>query len=301
MTANESNQTTAQGYRLITDATADLTPEMIAGLPDIAVIPMEIVIEGTAYTYGPGGSITVDEFYRELRKGKFSSTSQVNPLQYEEFFTPFLERGEDILYLCFTSGMSGMYQNAKQCMERLKKRFPERKAVCLDTKCASLGEGFLVREALRRQAEGLSLEQLAQWVSENQTRVCQWFTVDTFEHLRHGGRVSSAAAVIGTALQIKPLLHVSDTGALEVMDRTIRGTRRAMAALMSRMEKGWRPESCGRVIIGHGGCPDTADAFLRELQERFPSGEFLTAPIGPIIGSHTGPGLLAVVFWGDER
>lgn len=125
--------------------------------------------------------------------------------------------------------------------------------------------------------------------------------MDTFEHLKHGGRVSSAAAVLGTALQIKPLLHVSLTGELEVVDRTIRGTKRAISALLARMEKGWQPELCSRIIIGHGGCPDTAVCFAKELQTRFPQAELITAPIGPVIGSHTGPGLLAVVFWGTER
>ena len=124
----------------------------------------------------------------------------------------------------------------------------------MDTRCASLGEGFLVREALRKQAEGLSLEELVQWIEDYQPQVCQWFTVDTFEHLKHGGRVSSAAAVLGTALQIKPLLHVSLTGELEVVDRTIRGTKRAISALLARMEKGWQPHyHWARRVSGHGG------------------------------------------------
>ena len=288
-------------YCVITDATADLTPEMTLGLPDIAVIPMEIVIDGTPYQYGPGGNITVEDFYQELRNGKFSSTSQVNPMTYEEFFVPFLEAGEDILYLCFTSGMSGMYQNAKQCMERLQKRFPERKIVCVDTKCASLGEGFLVREALIKQAEGLSLEELVQWVYAHQNQVCQWFTVDTFEHLKHGGRVSGTAAIVGAALQLKPLLHVSANGELEVMDRTIRGTKRAISALLQRIKNGWDPEKCCRVIVGHGNCPETAEKLAGDIQKELPYADILTAPIGPVIGSHTGPGLLAVVFLGQER
>lgn len=288
-------------YRLITDATADLTLEMTLGLPDIAVIPMEIVMEGISYQYGPHGSIGIDEFYVELRKGKFSSTSQVNPVTYEEFFLPFLKAGEDILYLCFTSGMSGMYQSAERCMEKLRKRFPERKIVCIDTKCASLGEGFLVREALIKQADGASMEELAQWVYDNQIRICQWFTVDTFEHLKHGGRVSSTAAAIGTALQIKPLLHVSQTGELEVVDRTVRGTKRAMTALLGRIEKGWQPHQCSRIIVGHGGCPDVAEKLVWEIQNQYPYANIIVAPIGPVIGSHTGPGMLGVVFWGQER
>lgn len=286
-------------YRLITDATADLSPEMMQH--DCTIIPMDIVVDDMLYTFGPGGNITIDEFYGQLRSGKFSSTSQINPAVYEDVFRPYLEAGEDILYLCFTSGMSGMYRNAKDTMERLKEKFPERKMLCIDSKCASLGEGFLVREVLEKKAEGYSMEELAEWITTHQNQVCQWFTVDNFAHLRHGGRVSSAGAVIGTTLQIKPLLHVSENGELEVVDRTIRGTKRAMAALVQRMKKGWKPELGTKVIVGHGDCPEAGAKIAEMLQAEFPAAEIMIAPIGPVIGSHTGPGLLAVVFWGSER
>jgi len=134
-------------YRLVTDATADLAPEMLEGLPEISVLPMEILLDGRPYTYGPGGNIGAEEFYQQLEAGSFASTSQINPTQYEEFFLPILEAGQDLLYLCFTSGLSGMYQQAMGCVQRLRSRYPERKILCIDTLCASLGEGFLVREA----------------------------------------------------------------------------------------------------------------------------------------------------------
>lgn len=288
-------------YRLITDVTADLTPEMTAGLPETAILPMDIVLDGTPYRYGPGGDITVEQFYAELRSGKFSTTSQVNLFRYEEFFTPFLEAGEDILYLCFTSGMSGMYQNAEHCAAQLRKKYPERKIYCVDTRCASLGEGFLVREAMIRKAQGASIEELARWVDEAKEKVCQWFTVDTFEHLRQGGRVSSAAAVVGTVLQIKPLLHVSAQGELEVMDRTVRGTKRAMAALLERLKDGWAPEECRRVFVGHSDCPEVAEELAWRIRGEYPDADVYIAPIGPVIGSHTGPGMLGLVFWGTKR
>ncbi len=288
-------------YCIITDATADLCPEIMEGLPEVAVVPMEITVDETPYTYGPGGNIAIDQFYEKLHHGAFASTSQVNPSTYEAFFTPFLEAGKDILYLCFTSGMSGMYQSACLCMEQLRKQYPERQLFCIDTLCAAIGEGFLVREAARKQMEGFTLEELVHWVTEQQKNVCQWFTVDTFEHLRHGGRISSAAAIVGTALQIKPLLHVSENGQLEVMDKKIRGTKRAISALLQRMKKGWNPEPCRRVIVGHGDCLETAEMLASEIQLQFPTAEIKIAPIGPVIGSHTGPGILAVVFWGTER
>lgn len=288
-------------YRLITDATADLTRDMLNGLPEISIIPMEIFMDGTLYTYGADGTITTEQFYNELRKGKFSSTSQVNPTQYEELFIPILESGEDILYLCFTSGLSGMYQCAKQCAERLMKKYPQRKIVCIDTLCASLGEGFLVCEALSRQAEGYSLEKLAEWVISEREYVCQWFTVDTFEHLKHGGRVSGTAAIVGNILQIKPLLHVSAEGRLEVMDKTIRGRKRAITALCKKMQEGWTPDMGHRVWVGHGGCRETAEVLAKEIKKQLPDAEIHIAEVGSVIGSHTGPGILGLIFWGVSR
>lgn len=288
-------------FRLMTDATADLTPELLSGLPEISIIPMEIYLDGCLYTYGSNGTICTKEFYHELRKGKFSSTSQVNPTQYEKYFTPILESGEDIIYLSFTSGLSGMYQNARQCSERLMQTYPSRKIACIDTLCASLGEGFLVYEALLRQAQGYSFEQLTDWVLSHRKSVCQWFTVDTFDHLKHGGRVSSAAAVLGTMLQIKPLLHVSEEGKLEVMDKTIRGTRRAMATLCQRLQDGWTVDFGHRIWIGHGDCLETAKTLEKEIKMQFPDAEIQIAEVGPVIGSHTGPGILGLIFWGSWR
>lgn len=202
-------------YRIFTDATADFSMKMMNELPGFSVFPMDITLGGIPYTYGPGGNISVSEFYAKQRSGKFASTSQINPVTYLQGFREYLQQGMDILYLCFSSGLSGTYQAACMCAEELRDEFPERKIYCIDTLCASVGEGFFVREALRKQAEGMKIEELVHWVIEYRLKVCHWFTVDTFEHLRHGGRVSAATASIGTVLNIKPLLHVSNSGHLE--------------------------------------------------------------------------------------
>ena len=175
-----------------------------------------------------------------------------------------------------------------------------RASIRADALCASVGEGFLVREAARKQKEGLSLEELAAWVEERKLQVCHWFTVDTFEHLRHGGRVSGAAAAMGTLLNIKPMLHVSAAGTLEVAEKP-RGRKQAIAAQLSRMKRGWTPEESRLVVVGHGDCPDRAAELAAMVKETFPDAEPLLAPIGPIIGAHTGPGMLALIFWGKER
>ena len=286
-------------YRIYTDATADLAPEMLAGLPEIRVIPMDITLEGRPFTYGPGGTISAEEFYAAQRAEQFASTSQVRPDTYLRCFEAGLAEGDDILYLCFSSGLSGTFQTACLCAAEVRAAHPGRRIVCVDTLCASVGEGFLVREAARRQAEGLSLEELAAWVEERRLLVCHWFTVDTFAHLRHGGRVSGAAAAVGTLLGIKPLLHVSAAGGLEAVEKP-RGVRHAMAAQLARMRAGWTPEE-GRLVVGHGDCPDRAAGLAALVQEAFPDAETYLAPIGPVIGAHTGPGMLALIFWGTQR
>lgn len=261
---------------------------------------MQVEIGGCGYTYGPEGNMTVELFYHLQRKGNFAATSQINPSVYFQHFEPFLQDGSDIIYLCFSSGMSGTFQSAQLAVEELRQKYPERTILCLDTLCASVGEGFLVREAVRKQSEGLMIAELADWIKSHRLRVCHWFTVDTFEHLRHGGRVSSAAALMGTALQIKPLLHVDEQGCLQVKGK-LRGPKKAMEAQLSRMEQGWSPETGRLVVIGHGSAPDAAAQLQEKVQARFPAAEIYTADIGPIIGAHTGPGMLALIYWGNNR
>ena len=147
-------------YRIFTDATSDLTEALLSGLPKVEVIPMPVRIGDTDYLYGPGGDITVKQFYELQRSGLFASTAGINPFTYETAFEPVLAEGLDILYLCFSSGLSGMIQSARLCIDELSERYPERRIVCIDTLCASAGEGFLVLEAARKQAEGLSLDAL---------------------------------------------------------------------------------------------------------------------------------------------
>jgi len=149
------------GYQIFTGATADLCEGMMEGLPSVKVIPMQVETDGREYTYGPGGNMTVELFYRLQREGSFAATSQINPSVYFQYFEPFLRGGTDILYLCFSSGMSGTFQSAQLAAVELRQEYPERMILCLDTLCASAGEGFLVREAVRKQAEGLSITELA--------------------------------------------------------------------------------------------------------------------------------------------
>lgn len=196
--------------------------------------------------------------------------------------------------------MSGMYQVTNLCAEELRVQYPERKIICIDTLCGSVGEGFLVREAARLQAGGMTVEELAQWVEPNKLRVCHWFTVDTFDHLKHGGRVGAASAAMGTLLQIKPLLHIDVAGRLKVVEKP-RGNTKAMAAQLSKMEESWDCTMGKLVVIGHADCPERAAELKEQVKTRFPDADIHIADIGPIIGAHTGPGMLALIFWGYVR
>ena len=288
------------GYQIFTDATTDLNEEMLWGLPNLEIIPMEVLIGGGTYTYGPKGNLTVNQFYKMQRGGAFASTSQISPGTYRACFEPYLEAGQDILYLGFSSGMSGTMNSAKLCERELKEEYPNRKIICVDTLCGSVGEGLFVYEALKRQQEGMDIEELSMWVAAHCLDICHWFTVDTFEHLKHGGRVSNVAAVAGSVLNIKPLLHVDDEGKLKVVEKP-RGHKAALKSTLNKMEAGWNPEKGDTVLIGHGDCMERAKECKDKILEQFPYADVHIADIGPVIGAHTGPGMLAVIYWGNNR
>ena len=288
------------GYKLFSDVTADVSEELMRGLPEVELVPMQVELGGENYIYGPGGDLTVEHFYAEQRAGKFASTSQINPMVYRECFEKTLKAGEDILYLCFSSGLSSTLQSANLCAQELREEYPERKLIVVDTLCAAVGEAMLVREAARKQQEGLTIEELAAWVEENRLKICHWFTVDSFDHLKHGGRVSAAAAAVGTMLQIKPLLHVDEEGKLRVAEKP-RGRKQAIRTQVAHMKEGWTPEMGKLVVIGHGDCPDDGEQLRQAVLKEFPDADIRVAYIGPVIGAHTGPGMLALIYWGTNR
>ena len=184
--------------------------------------------------------------------------------------------------------------------DELREEFPDRKIFCPDTCCASGGQGMFIRLCAQKQMEGYDIEQLVQFVEDNKDYCCHWFTVDTLEHLKRGGRISPTAAAIGTLLQVKPLLHVIKDGSLEVAEKP-RGTKKAMKAQMARMEAGWRPDICKTVCIAHADCRDRAEELRDLILAKHPEAEILLSEIGPVIGAHVGPGMLMLGFWGDAK
>lgn len=287
-------------YCIITDSTCDL-PENIVSELELQVIPMEFQIDGKIYhNYPDGREYDFHKFYDALRTGKTSTTSQVNYQVFMDTFSPILESGKDILYIAFSSGLSGTYNGSVIAAKDLMEKYPERKVVCVDSLAASVGEGLLVYEAARKRAEGLALEELAAWVENNRLKLCHWFTVDDLNHLKRGGRVSPAVAIIGTTLGIKPVLHVDDEGHLIPVSK-VRGRRKSLDALVEHMVQTCEKPEGQTVFIGHGDALEDAEYVAKLVRQKFKIKDIVINYIGPVIGSHSGPGTIALFFFGTHR
>ena len=239
-------------------------------------------------------------FYNKLRGGAVSTTTQINSEEFLQVFTPLLEAGEDVLYIAFSSGLSGTCQSAFLAREELKKRFPERRLEVFDSLCASMGEGLLVYHAAKLCQEGKSLDEVLAWLKENVLRLCHWFTVDDLNHLKRGGRVSTATAVVGTILGIKPVLHVDNEGHLIPVSK-VRGRKQSLDALVKRMEETVEDPANQMVFISHGDCLEDAQYVEQQIREKLGVQQVIIGYIGPVIGAHSGPGTVALFFLGRER
>ncbi len=287
-------------YQIVTDSTTDITAEMIRDL-DIQVIPLCYTIDGRTYHNIPGGGeMTEPEFYNKLRGGKMSTTAQINVEEFIIQFTPLLQAGKDILYLAFSSGLSGTYQSAVVAKKELEEKFPQRRIEVFDTLCASMGEGLLVYHAAMRKKEGKSLDEVLEWLRQNVLNLCHWFTVDDLNHLKRGGRVSAATALVGTALGIKPVLHVDNEGHLINVSKT-RGRRASLDALVQHMADTAIDPEGQTVFISHGDCLEDARYVERQVREKLGVKKFYINYIGPVIGAHSGPGTVALFFLGTRR
>lgn len=283
-------------YQIFTDATSDLNED----LETVKIIPMNVEIGDKEYVYGPKGNISCSEFYGLQKQGKYASTSQINVLEYEKYFEEALKEGKDVLYISFSSGMSGTYQTACLCKNELEESYPDNRIICIDSLCAAVGEGLLIKEVDKKKREGMSMDELVDWVENNKMHLCHWFTVDNFDHLKHGGRVSAVAATLGNTLNIKPLLRVDEEGKLRVVKK-IRGRHKAMAAQVECIIKTWSPEISKSVVIGHGDDLKAAEELKEYVENKLPDAEIYISDIGPIIGAHTGPGVMVLAFWGTGR
>ena len=240
------------------------------------------------------------EFYRKMRNGGVARTAAANMELFREAFEPYLREGKDILYMGFSSGLSTTVNSGAMAAKELMEQYPERKIVTVDTFGASAGYGLLVYLTVQKKREGASLEEAAKFVEDTRFHLCHWFTVDDLVYLKRGGRVSAAAAFVGGVLNIKPVLHMDDPGHLINMFK-VRGRRASIKALADKYGELAVDRENGTVFISHGDCIDDAKLLEQMLAERFHAKVKLITYVGPVIGSHSGPGTLALFFVGRER
>ncbi len=287
-------------FCIVTDGTADLTQEMIERL-GIVSIPMSFEVEGRAYIHYPDArELSAHEFYEKLKQGSKSVTSLINTDTFLTVFEPLIKEGKDILYIAFSSALSGTYNSSLIAKEDLEEKYPEAKIVCFDSKCASVGEGLCVYTAAQLKQEGYTIEELNNWLEKNILNICHWFTVDDLFHLKRGGRVSALSAGIGTALNIKPVLHVDEEGRLIPMEK-VRGRKKSIQALFTHMEATITDAEEQVIFIGHGDALEDAEYLVELIKERFPVKEVIINYIGPVVGTHSGPGTIALFFFGTGR
>lgn len=289
--------TKMRDYVITVNSTVDLPKEWLEerGVP---VVPLKYTIDGQTYTDMEG--LSAKEFFDKLREGKMSVTSQVNPEEAADMLEPYLKEGKDVLHLGFSSGLSGTLNSMKIAGEMLQEKYPEAKVIVIDTLCACLGEGLLLYKALQKKAEGMSIDEVAQWVEENKLHICHDVTVDDLNHLHRGGRVSKTTAVLGTLVQIKPIIHMDDNGKLQVIGKE-RGRKKSLNKIVDmavEQSKGWDNDI---IMITHGDCVEDAEYVAKLVREKMGIDNILINNIGTVIGSHTGPGVVAVFCMGNKR
>ena len=284
-------------YKIITDSCCDFPTEMYAKL-DLTMLPLKVEFRGDIQNDRNDDSLK--EMYNGFRNGEAAKTSAVNPEQWATAIKPILDQGMDALVMAFSSGLSATYQSAVIAAEELKESYPDRKVLVVDTLAASLGQGLLVWYACKKRDEGMSLEELYAWVEENKLHLCHWFTVDDLMYLKRGGRVSATTALVGTMLQIKPVLHVDDEGHLINVAKA-RGRKNSIDALAKKVAELGGDYDNSTMFITHGDCLEDAQYLAGLLREKYGVKEVLISYVGSVIGSHSGPGTLALFFLGNHR
>lgn len=288
-----------EDFKIITDTTADL-PESYIRENELGIMVVPYIMDGIPQ--GEERKMEVKEFYDRMRGGMMPTTSQINPETAKEYLNGFLEESRQLLVLSFSSGLSGTCGNVSLAAREIMEERPDCRIVVADTLCASLGEGLLVHKAVQLKKAGKSLDETAQWVEAHKENLVHVFTVDDLFHLHRGGRVSKATAIVGNLAGIKPLLHVDEQGHLTAVGK-VRGRKKSLQSLVDMMEKqvgSWRDKNdC--IFISHGDCAEDADYVKQLVEERFGRKDFLINEIGPTIGTHSGPGTVALFFMGDVR
>lgn len=288
-------------YMIMTDSNADLNAQE-AEENEITVLPLTYTIDGVSYLDTPAhDGMPIETLYRKLREGAVCKTAGVGVGAFEEKMAAALEAGKDVLCICFSGALSSTCRSACVAAEAVGERYPDGRAEVIDSLAVTRGQGMLVLDAAARRREGKTLQETADWARSMIPRLSQWFIVDDLNFLRRGGRLNSASAIIGTALGIKPMLHADTEGKLTPVTK-IRGRKRALDALIRKAEQlADRPLSGQTVYLSHAGCREDADFAAEQLRKRLGVADVRIGYLGPVCGSHAGPGTLYLAFYGTER
>lgn len=288
-----------ENYLITADNMTDL-PDSYYAEHGLLMMSLTYLMDGVTYT--AENSLSSEEFYKKMREGCMPTTSQVNPEEAKERLQSFLQINKNIIHIAFSSGLSGTCNSVRLAAQELMEERPDCRITVIDSLAASMGEGLLVHKALEKQAQGATYDEMVAWLEEFRFHVCHNFTVDDLFHLYRGGRVSKTAAVLGTMINLKPVLHVDNEGRLIPLSK-VRGRKKSLHTLVDNMEKqmGQYRDENDIVFISHGDCYEDA-LYVQELvKERFGIEKFLISPVGPTIGAHSGPGTLALFFIGESR
>ena len=284
-------------YEILTDSTCDFSPKKYTEL-GLHCVPLTVSFRGE--TYPDRNDDSLRDMYAGLRAGEAATTAAINPQGWSDSMRPLLDTGRDLLVLVFSSGLSTTFQSAKIAAEELAADYPARKIRVVDSLCASLGEGLLAWYAVKKREEGLTLDELGDWLENNRLHLCHWFTVDDLMYLKRGGRISSVTALVGTMLGVKPVLHVDDEGHLINVGKA-RGRKASIQALADKVAELAKDYDNPVMFISHGDCIEDARYLEGLLKDRYGITEIYTNYIGAVIGSHSGPGTLALFFMGEHR
>lgn len=288
-----------KNYVITTDTTCDLPQEYLKE-HNITLLPLYYNFDGTVY--GGKNDLKPKEFYDKMRGGAMPSTMAVNPDTAKEVFTDLLSQGYDILHIAFSSALSGSCSVSATVARDLCEEISGAKIIVIDSLCASLGEGLLIHKAVKLKEEGKTIDELADWLDNNKLQLCHIFTVDDLHHLHRGGRVSKATAIIGTLINVKPILHVDNDGRLIPL-HNVRGRKKALLALVENMEKRIASSQYKNdiVFISHGDCIEDAEYVAALVKERIGINDILINYVSPTIGAHSGPGTVSIFFMGNPR
>ena len=282
-------------FKIVTDSGCDFTAAETEQM-DVIRVPLSVLFKGKLQDdFATDAERKI--LYNGVREGEMPTTSAVNPDGWANAMRPVLEAGKDVLCLCFSSGLSTTYQSAVIAAEELKEEYPDRTINVVDSLCAALGQGLLVWHACAHRDAGESLAEVTAWVEANKLHICHWVTVEDLNHLTRGGRVSAATAMVGTMLNIKPIIHVNDEGKLVSVAKT-RGRKAAIDYITKKVAEATDKEM---VFVGHGDCPEDAEICAAILKEKYGVRNVHIGYVGAVIGAHTGPGVLVTFFLGEKR